>query len=91
MAYTHNGRVRIYWEEEGAGDPLLLVMGLSFSMVMWGELRPFLAQYFRIILLDNRCVGKSDSPLLPFSIETMAEDAATVLDAAGVQIGRAHV
>jgi 3-oxoadipate enol-lactonase len=89
MAYTRNGSVRIYWEEEGSGHPLLLIMGLSFSLAMWEELRAFFAKHFRTILFDNRCVGKSDSPLLPFSIGTMAEDAASVLDAAGV--ASAHV
>lgn len=89
MPYAHNGRVRIYWEEEGAGDPLLLIMGLSFSLAMWAELRPFLAQHFRIILFDNRCIGKSDTPWRPFSIGAMAEDAVAVLNAAGV--AAAHV
>ena len=89
MAYTKNGRVRIYWEEDGAGEALLLIMGLSFSLDMWAELRPFFVQRFRTILVDNRCIGRSDSPLLPFSIADMAEDAAAVLDAAGVQA--AHV
>jgi 3-oxoadipate enol-lactonase len=89
MAYARNGRVRIYWEEEGAGDPLLLIMGLSFSLAMWEELRHFFAQHFRTILFDNRCIGKSDSPLMPFSIGDMAEDAIAVLDAAGVRA--AHV
>lgn len=89
MAYARSGPVRIYWEEEGTGEPLLLIMGLSFSLAMWEGLRPFLAQHFRIILLDNRCVGKSDLPLRPFSIGDMAEDAIAVLDAAGVR--SAHV
>lgn len=89
MPYAHNGRVRIYWEEEGSGDPLLLIMGLSFSLAMWEELRPFFAQRFRTILLDNRCIGKSDSPLPPFTIGDMADDAVAVLDAAAVQ--QAHI
>jgi pimeloyl-ACP methyl ester carboxylesterase len=89
VPYTRNGPVRIYWEEEGSGDPLLLIMGLSFSLAMWEELRHFFAQHFRIVLFDNRCIGKSDSPLAPFSIGTMAEDAAVVMDAAGVP--KAHI
>src|SRR5690349_17571265 len=89
MPYANNGRVRIYWEEEGSGEPLLMIMGLSFSHVMWGSLRETLASRFRIILLDNRCVGGSDSPIAPFSVGDMACDAITVLDAAGVP--RAHV
>jgi 3-oxoadipate enol-lactonase len=89
MPWAENRRVRIYWEEEGSGDPLLLIMGLSFSLAMWGELRPFLARYFRTILFDNRCVGKSDAPRAPFGLAAMAKDAVAVLDAARVQ--RAHI
>jgi pimeloyl-ACP methyl ester carboxylesterase len=89
MPWTSSNGVRIYWEEEGSGHPLLMIMGLSFSLAMWGELRPFLAQNFRTILFDNRCVGSSDSPLPPFSLATMAQDAIAVMDAAGVS--SAHV
>ena len=60
-------------------------MGLSFSMAMWGELRGILAQNFRTILLDNRGVGHSDVPMRHWNVAQMAEDAACVLDAAGVQ------
>ena len=85
MPYTKNKGVRIYWEEEGSGEPLLMIMGLSFSLAMWGELRGILTRHFRAILLDNRGAGKSAVPLHLFSIPEMASDAACVLDAAGVQ------
>jgi pimeloyl-ACP methyl ester carboxylesterase len=85
MPWATNKHARLYWEEEGAGDPLLLIMGLSFSLVMWGDLRSFLARYFRIVCFDNRCVGKSSAPLLPFSVAAMARDAASVMDAAGIE------
>jgi pimeloyl-ACP methyl ester carboxylesterase len=48
-----------------------------------------LAQDFRTVALDNRGVGLSDVPSGPYSISTMASDAAAVLDAAGVS--NAHV
>ena len=56
---------------------------------MWYRTRPVLAQHFRTIAFDNRGVGLSDVPPGPYSIATMASDAAAVLDAAGV--ARAHV
>ena len=59
-------------------------MGLSFSHKMWGDLRTFLAQRRRVILLDNRGAGKSSTPTRAFSMATMAADAICVLDAAGV-------
>lgn len=64
-------------------------MGRSFFLHMWAEPRPFFAQRFRTILFDNGCIGRSDSPLRPFSIAEMAEDAAAVLDAAGEKRPRA--
>jgi 3-oxoadipate enol-lactonase len=84
MPYTRSGRVRIYWEEEGQGDPLLMIMGLGFSLAMWQNLRPVMARHFRCILYDNRGVGNSHIPLRPFSMAAMAIDAGAVLDAAGV-------
>ena len=84
MPYTSSRGVRIWWEEEGQGEPLLMIMGLSFSLAMWQDLRTIMARHFRAIVLDNRGVGKSDVPLRPWSMRTMARDAAAVLDAAGV-------
>ena len=89
MPYTFNNGARIYWEEAGQGDPLLLIMGLGFSLAMWRDLRPVLARHYRTIAYDNRGVGKSDIPLWPYSMAAMARDAASVLDAAGVP--SAHV
>ncbi len=85
MPYASSKRARIWWEESGEGEPLLMIMGLSFSLAMWRELRTIMAGHFRTILFDNRGVGKSDVPLRPWSMRTMARDAAAVLDAANVQ------
>jgi pimeloyl-ACP methyl ester carboxylesterase len=89
MPYAYNKRVRIYWEEEGQGDPLLMIMGLGFTLAMWGELRAILSRHFRTILLDNRGVGKTNVPRRPFSMGDMARDALCVLDAASAR--SAHV
>jgi 3-oxoadipate enol-lactonase len=89
MPFAASRGVRIYWEEEGRGDPLLLIMGLGCSLRMWHSLRPALAEHFRLILFDNRGAGASGFPLRPCRISSMARDAAAVLDAAGVE--RAHV
>lgn len=85
MPYAVNKGVRLYWEEHGKGDPILLIMGLSFTLDMWFRLAPVLARDYRVILFDNRGVGRSDVPRGPYSIGVMAEDAMAVLTAAGVQ------
>jgi pimeloyl-ACP methyl ester carboxylesterase len=89
MPYTTSDGTRIYWEESGTGEPLLLIMGLGYPHEMWHRTRPLVSAHYRTILFDNRGVGKSDVPQGAYSIAQMAADAAAVLDAAG--IARAHV
>src|SRR5271157_4544854 len=89
MPFVENQGAKIYWDEQGQGAPVLLIMGLGYTSVMWYRTRPVLARRYRTLALDNRGVGRSDVPPGPYSIATMASDAAAVLDAAG--IARAHV
>jgi pimeloyl-ACP methyl ester carboxylesterase len=89
MSFVENQGAKIYWDEEGSGESLLLIMGLSYPSYMWHRTRPVLAKRLRTIALDNRGVGQSDVPPGPYSIASMASDAAAVLDAAHVQ--SAHV
>lgn len=89
MAFTVNRGAKIYWDEVGEGDPLLLITGLGYASCAWHRTRPVLSAKYRTIALDNRGVGRSDMPAGPYSIALMASDAAAVLDAAGVE--SAHV
>jgi 3-oxoadipate enol-lactonase len=89
VSFTVNQGAKIYWDEQGQGDPLLLIMGLGYASILWYRIRPTLAQRFRTIAFDNRGVGQSDVPPGPYSMATMAADAAAVLDAAGFD--RVHV
>jgi 3-oxoadipate enol-lactonase len=89
MPFVENQGARIYWDEQGQGAPLMLIMGLGYASPLWHRTRPVLSEHFRTIASDNRGVGLSDVPPGPYSIATMASDAAAVLDAAG--IARAHI
>ncbi len=84
MAFVENQGIKIYWDEQGQGAPILLIMGLGYPSSLWHRARPVLAQRYRTVAFDNRGVGLSDVPPGPYSIATMASDAAAVLDAAGV-------
>lgn len=89
MPYATGDGAQIYWREEGEGEPLLLIMGLGCSSDLWHRTAPELSLGYRTILFDNRGVGRSDVPPGPYSIPQMADDAAAVLDAAGIE--SAHV
>ncbi|HSO74513.1 MAG TPA: alpha/beta fold hydrolase, partial [Blastocatellia bacterium] len=89
MPKAENSGVKIHWEEHGEGDPLLLIMGLGYTLEMWHRTAPILSERYRTVLFDNRGAGRSDVPAGPYSIRSMAADAAAVLDAAGAD--RAHV
>ena len=84
MPFADNQGTRIYWDEQGTGAPVLLIMGLGYPSAMWHRMRPALSASYRTIVLDNRGAGQSDVPPGPYSIALMASDAAAVLDAAGV-------
>jgi 3-oxoadipate enol-lactonase len=89
MPFLQNQNARIYWDQQGQGDPVLLIMGLGYPSYLWHRTRPVLERQYRTIALDNRGSGQSDAPPGPYSIALMASDAAAALDAAGVE--SAHV
>lgn len=83
------GQISLWIEREGAGAPLLLIAGLGYASWCWHELRAALRDRCDLVAFDNRGTGRSDKPAGPYTIEMMADDAAAVLDVAG--LGSAHV
>jgi len=60
MPFVENQGAKLYWDEQGSGEPLLLIMGLSYPSYMWHRSRTVFANSYRTIALDNRGVGQSD-------------------------------
>jgi pimeloyl-ACP methyl ester carboxylesterase len=89
MSFAENRGAKIYWDEQGQGEPVLLIMGLGWSSNMWHRTRPVLAAHYRTITFDNRGAGRSDVSPGPYTMEMLASDAGAVLDAAGVE--RVHL
>jgi pimeloyl-ACP methyl ester carboxylesterase len=87
---TIDGR-EIHYVQQGDGEPLLLIQGMSGSHLSWGD--PFLGELgrdFAVTAYDHRGIGRSSRvENEPFTIGDLAEDAAALLDAIGVD--RAHV
>lgn len=89
MPNENNNKTKIYWEEHGAGEPLLLIMGLGGSRKEWRRLLPALSAKYRVIVFDNRGVGETVFTAEPFTIPLLAADAKAVLEAANVE--SAHI
>jgi len=87
MPQVDRGTHRVHYEVHGreGAPPLLLVMGMGFSSRAWHVLPALLRHDFRVIQLDNRGSGRSSAPRGLFRIRHLADDAAAVLDAAGVE------
>src|SRR3954469_15882914 len=83
MPFAQNGSLRVYYESVGSGPAVLLVMGQGMSLEAGWRTAQLLAPGFRVLLFDNRDVGRSDRSLWPYVVSQMAGDALAVLDAAG--------
>lgn len=81
--------INMYYEENGKGIPLILIMGLRRNLEWWYCQIPELSQHFRVIAFDNRGAGRSDKPDTEYSIRLFADDTAGLMDRLGIQ--RAHV
>ena len=89
MPLCDHGDISLYYETHGSGPPLLLIAGLASDSQSWQPVIPFLAESFRVILVDNRGSGRS-RPMDEFvSISRMADDCLLLLDY--LEIPAAHV
>lgn len=76
--------LRIALRTRGPGDPVLLLNGLARPMESWR----YFADALRgrtVITFDGPGVGLSGTPVLPHSMPMLADVAARVLDAVGVE------
>jgi 3-oxoadipate enol-lactonase len=90
MPKTTVGDIDINYQIQGSGSPLLLIMGLSFSLLDWGtELPALLAPNHQLILFDNRDAGLTSQSQRDYTIADMADDTAGLLDA--LKIPKAHI
>jgi pimeloyl-ACP methyl ester carboxylesterase len=81
MPTVHVNGIDLYYEEYGAGEPLLLIMGWGGNAAAWKPQLPGLATRHHVIAYDNRGAGRSSAPCRPYNIRQLADDAAALLDA----------
>src|SRR5438874_4716093 len=89
MPGVDSGGAEIYYETAGDGDPLVLIMGLGADSRGWAMQTTALAEHYRVVLIDNRGVGKSSVAPPPYTTKQMAADVLAIMDDAGIE--RAHI
>jgi non-heme chloroperoxidase len=71
----NSGNIDLYYEDHGAGKPVVLIHGYPLSGGSWEKQVPvLLAAGHRVITYDRRGFGKSSQPTTGYDYDTFAED-----------------
>lgn len=76
---------RVYYEDQGDGEPLLCVAGLSMDTLSWALQVPAFAERHRTIVFDNRDAGQSWQAGEAYEITDMAADGLALADELGLE------
>lgn len=79
----------MHYEEQGSGEPMVLIPFLSADNACYAFQVPEYSKHFKCISIDPRDTGESDKPDLEYSTETLADDVAAFMQEIGIE--RAHV
>lgn len=85
MAVVQNQGLEIFFEDSGAGPPVVLGHSLLCSGKMWREQVPALGTKFRVINPDLRGHGRSGHVTRPFSLYDALSDVIAVLDQLSIE------
>jgi 3-oxoadipate enol-lactonase len=83
------GDINLYYEDQGKGEVLVLIPGIGCNSTYWFRQIPVFSKGYRVIAIDNRGVGRSDKPEIPYTMGMLAADIAGLLDSINVEA--AHV
>ena len=71
----NSGNIDLYYEDHGAGKPVVLIHGYPLSGASWEKQVPvLLGAGHRVITYDRRGFGKSSQPTTGYNYDTFAED-----------------
>ena len=73
--------IRIAFDDEGSGPPVIFVHGYPFNRSLWNEQVAAFRQTHRVITPDLRGFGDSDSSEGPATMTRMAQDILALMDA----------
>lgn len=85
--YADAGGLRIFYREQGAGTPLILIHGgLATGEIMWNPaVVAELAREYRVLIPDSRGHGRTHNPSGAMRYDQMADDVAAFCAALGLE------
>ena len=89
ISITTVGRIKLCYELEGTGPPILFISGLSANKEFWIPVVEQLSPRHKCITFDNRGIGQSSRPRRGYTIPDLARDTVGLLSR--LSISRAHV
>jgi len=89
MPFAKINNVEISYHTVGYGQPLLFIAGLGVDNMCWIYQVPKFQEFFKVIVFDNRGIGKSTGCIAPYSIRMMADDAVELLK--HLNIKKSHI
>lgn len=89
MPKVRAGNVTLNYEQQGSGDPLILIPYLAADHACYAFQVAAYAEHFTCISLDLRGTGESDKPGGAYTTELLADDVAALMQAIGIQ--SAHI
>jgi pimeloyl-ACP methyl ester carboxylesterase len=89
MPKVKANNLTINYDQQGTGDPLVLIPYLAADYACYGFQVADYAKHFTCYTLDPRGAGETDKPSGPYSMELFADDVAAFMDALGIP--QAHV
>src|SRR4051794_2313726 len=69
-----NTWVKLAYKEEGAGKPIVLIHGFCGSKEYWQKVIPYLKETYRVLAVDVRGHGETETTKIGYGIHDMAED-----------------
>ena len=89
MPHVTVNNADLHYLQAGSGDDILLLCGLGDDVTAWDAQFEPLSEHYRVTVIDNRGVGRSSLPDGEFTVHDLAEDAAGICSALGID--KAHV
>jgi pimeloyl-ACP methyl ester carboxylesterase len=83
--FTTPDGVKLYYEEQGEGTPLVFVHGWTCSSQVWQKNTPELANQFRVVTIDLRGHGNSVKTLEGHNVPQYGRDVRALIEHLGLQ------